>query len=170
MFTVLLEYLHNKGFIHCDIKPDNIAIGLGSDHKLKVIDFGCAKFYWKSQRTREHIPFKTGKLGYRGTPRYVSFKILRLKFLLKYKQCSENVHLGHALSRRDDFISLAYTLAYLLRYPLPWQDALKNDNKSIHRLYQFDIIAGYKYKYTGRKLFEGFHPIFGDFMIVSVIN
>lgn len=67
-----LEYIHTKGFIHCDIKPENIAMGLDAlQSKAKIIDFGCAKMFWESQLTKKHIPFRTGKLGIRGTARYV---------------------------------------------------------------------------------------------------
>ncbi|ESW21975.1 hypothetical protein PHAVU_005G115900 [Phaseolus vulgaris] len=35
-----LEYLHNKGVVHCDIKGSNILIG---EDGAKIGDFGCAK-------------------------------------------------------------------------------------------------------------------------------
>ena len=39
-----LEMLHDTGFIHRDIKPNNITVGLGQDtSKLFLIDFGLAK-------------------------------------------------------------------------------------------------------------------------------
>ena len=37
-----LEYLHEKGIVYRDIKPENILIG--EDGYLKLIDFGMAKF------------------------------------------------------------------------------------------------------------------------------
>nr|KYP43803.1 Mitogen-activated protein kinase kinase kinase A [Cajanus cajan] len=36
-----LEYLHDKGVVHCDIKGSNILIG---NDGAKIGDFGCAKF------------------------------------------------------------------------------------------------------------------------------
>ena len=36
-----LQYLHNKGVVHCDIKGGNILIG---EDGAKIGDFGCAKF------------------------------------------------------------------------------------------------------------------------------
>ena len=46
----LLEKLHLKGYIHCDIKPDNIMIGdFEKDdwlkRKLYLIDFGISERY-----------------------------------------------------------------------------------------------------------------------------
>lgn len=39
--------IHEKGFVHCDIKPENIQIGLSPDEKtitcVKIIDFGLSQ-------------------------------------------------------------------------------------------------------------------------------
>lgn len=144
-----VEYVHSKGFLHRDIKPENIAMGLKrNQRKAHLIDFGCAKFYWQSQKTRQHIPFKTGKIGLRGSARF----------------CSNNAHLGNELSRRDDMISLGYTIAYLLRNPLPWQKSSDQNDRTNHKGFYYDRIAAVKLQYSGRRLFEGFPPEFGDYM------
>ena len=45
----LLEYVHEAGYIHNDLKPDNIMIGVAdtSDDSsdVKIIDFGLASQY-----------------------------------------------------------------------------------------------------------------------------
>lgn len=36
-----LEFVHNKGLVHMDVKPDNFLIGLGTEeHTIHAIDFG----------------------------------------------------------------------------------------------------------------------------------
>ena len=40
----MIKKIHNIGYIYNDIKPENICVGnflqLGTDHWLKMIDFG----------------------------------------------------------------------------------------------------------------------------------
>ena len=84
-----IEYIHNKGFIHRDIKPDNFVMGRGSYSKmLFIIDFGLAKKYCDTH-TKQHIPYREDRQLV-GTARY----------------CSNNAYLGIEQSRRDDMESL----------------------------------------------------------------
>ena len=66
-----IEFVHNKNFIHRDIKPDNFLMGIGRHcNKLFLIDFGLAKKY-RDSRTRAHIPYREDK-NLTGTARYAS--------------------------------------------------------------------------------------------------
>jgi len=107
-----VEYIHNKSFIHRDIKPDNFLIGRGADAStIYVIDFGLAKRY-RNPQSHVHIIYRENK-HLTGTPRYASI----------------NNHLGIEQSRRDDLESLGYVFLYFLRGSLPWQGLRANSRK-----------------------------------------
>ncbi|KAA6385690.1 MAG: putative Casein kinase I, partial [Streblomastix strix] len=104
-----VELLHQKGYIHRDIKPDNFLIGLGekSGH-IYLIDFGLTKRY-KNPETGVHIPCEK-RQSITGTVRY----------------CSMHTHNGADQSRRDDMEAVGYVLVYLLKGYLPWQGVRGN--------------------------------------------
>ena len=113
-----IEYIHNRHFLHRDIKPDNFCVGLNkTSHKIFVIDFGLAKRY--IQRDGRHIPYREGK-NLTGTARYASI----------------NTHLGieqgifsHNTACRDDMESIGYVIMYFLRGMLPWQGLKANTKR-----------------------------------------
>jgi len=107
-----LEYMHSKGLIHRDVKPDNFVMGLGKKaHLVHVIDLGLAKRY-RHAKTCQHFAYAEG-CTLTGTARYASI----------------NTHLGVEQSRRDDLESVAYVLMYLSRGGVPWQGLKANSKK-----------------------------------------
>lgn len=47
-----VAYMHNKNIIHLDLKPENILCVKDDSNKIKIIDFGLARFYKKGDSVR----------------------------------------------------------------------------------------------------------------------
>lgn len=110
-----LEFLHSRGLIHRDMKPENFMMGTGKmHHHVYLIDFGLSKRYRDGDT---HIPFKDGK-SMVGTARY----------------CSVHTHLGFDQSRRDDMEALGYLLVYFLKGTLPWQGLTATASTRVARI------------------------------------
>ncbi|CAG9310956.1 unnamed protein product [Blepharisma stoltei] len=98
-----LEYIHRKGYIHRDLKPRQLLLGLDSDvSTLYVVDYGLSKLYMQRPMGL-HIPYIEGR-PFEGTPYFASL----------------NTHIGIQQSRRDDLEGVVYMLAYFLNGSLPW--------------------------------------------------
>src|SRR5262249_3452919 len=81
----LIRYVHSKGVLHRDIKPDNFLIGRRQNiNKIYMIDFGLAKKF-QNRENHQHISYRDNK-DLTGTARYASI----------------NTHLGIEQGRRDD--------------------------------------------------------------------
>lgn len=97
-----LEHFHNNYYIHRDIKPSNFVLNT-TGTSVYIIDFGLSKRY-RNKHNFTHISYRDHK-DIVGTVRYSSL----------------NTHRGIEQSRRDDMECLGYTLVYLGRGGLPWQ-------------------------------------------------
>ncbi|CAC9500182.1 casein kinase I-like protein [Leishmania infantum JPCM5] len=96
-----LEHVHRAGYVHADLKPDNILFGREDPEQLYLVDFGLSVHF--RDRKGKHRPLITNH-SFVGTPRYASLR----------------THMGHTLSRRDDIEQLVYVMIYLFRGRLPW--------------------------------------------------
>jgi len=133
--------VHNKNFIHRDIKPDNFVMGIGRHcNKVYIIDFGLAKKY--RDKAKAHIKYREDK-SLTGTARYASI----------------NAHVGIEQSRRDDMEALGYVLMYFNRSCLPWQGLKANNKKQ-----KYERISEKKMTTSVETLCRGFPAEFAMFV------
>lgn len=112
----IIKFIHEKGLVHRDIKPDNFLFGLYSNEstnteKIYLIDFGFCKTYKTIDGEHNDEKPLTRIIG---TPNYISL----------------NVHNLHQPSRRDDVESTLYIMIYMLFGSLDWEDE-KDEDKII---------------------------------------
>lgn len=100
--AVALEYAHNRGILHRDVKPSNILID--SNGTAKLVDFGLAR-----AETQQSITV-TGEFF--GTPSYVS---------------PEQIRQPETVDRRSDVYSLAATYYECLTLHPPFEGDTVNE-------------------------------------------
>ncbi len=97
-----LDYAHENGCVHCDVKPANIL--LDGARRIMLADFGIARLAPKVPTEEQDTSVKSNE-SLMGTPDYIS----------------PEQALGQTLDGRSDIYSLGVTLFYLLAKQLPFK-------------------------------------------------
>lgn len=98
----LMEQFHSIGYIHRDIKPQNVCTRFSGNSPLLLLDYGVSKLFIDANR--QHIEARDHAAAI-GSPLY----------------SSPNTADHLELSRRDDLFSLAYSILDLVGAQLPWR-------------------------------------------------
>lgn len=104
----VLQWLHKKGYVHRDVKPDNILLGRGGNaEKAYLIDYAEAKKF-KRTKGEEQV----------GNPYFISLNVLK----------------GGQEGPKDDLESLMTSMVLLLQGTLPWMTIMELDPTRLQSL------------------------------------
>ena len=133
-----MEEFHETCFVHRELKPDNIVVGIGPEaDKLFLIDLELAGRYCTPD-THEHIPYRTN-ISFVGNPIFAS----------------NNKLLATKVSRRDDLYSIGLMLVYFMRGTLPWSRLPVRPGKRRRPKSLFDAIRDSKLRCSSEELTRG---------------
>ncbi|KAJ1363738.1 hypothetical protein KIN20_023663 [Parelaphostrongylus tenuis] len=107
-----LQDLHEAGFVHRDVKPSNLAMGLYNTQVVYVFDFGLARqILVPDEGGRLKLREPRNKVMFRGTVRY----------------CSLNVHQYREQGRHDDLYGVLFSMIECLTANLPWKGLARKE-------------------------------------------
>ncbi|CDW89820.1 casein kinase i isoform delta-like protein [Stylonychia lemnae] len=111
----IIKQLHQIGYVHLDLKPDNIMLyssDLSSPESslVALIDFSVSQRYM--DQNSNHLPNEI-KREFNGNIAFSSVYQMN----------------GHSPSRRDDLLSIFYLLLFLKEGQLPWSKHLNKQKK-----------------------------------------
>ena len=130
-----LEEIHSCGYVHRDIKPDNLTASPNkSSSRLYLIDFGLSTKYVSKGL---HVKYSETE-GFQGSPFFCSLNTLR----------------GVKCTRRDDVEAVGYVLLYLKKGALPWMGRGECTVNELMRIRE---------RITVRQLCEGENPMFVEY-------
>jgi serine/threonine protein kinase len=138
----IIEFVHDKGIINRDIKPDNFLLSNTDNNRLYLIDFGLSKFYLTPDKN--HMEERKDR-----------------KLIGTAKFSSLNVQNGIEASRRDDLESLCYSFIVIFGKELPWSK-VQDENTSKNNDDLPELYAKIK-NYKNGSL-EWLHDIPGEFL------
>ncbi|KRX49417.1 putative serine/threonine-protein kinase [Trichinella murrelli] len=114
-----LRDLHEAGYLHLDLSPTNLLLGLDSDaNRIFLIDFGLSKAI-----TDDCCYFTTDHFF--GTQCYASISMHNLQ----------------PIGRKDDLLSLLYVLTELLTGSLPWETVKSRTDMVKMKIERFPILC-----------------------------
>lgn len=126
---LIFESIHSNGIVHRDVKPEQF-LTTDTEDQIYLVDYGLSTKYLKR---KSHKAFKKH-----------SKAVGSVIFTSVYS------HMGFTLSRRDDLESFLYTIYFLARKELPWDENLSG----LKTLEKWEKVLKKKISYVEKLFFK----------------